>query len=259
MGRLVFAVPGSPLDPRAAGANGLIKEGAILVTEAERRARRRSRRLAGDAASQSRASARASRRISAPTPPPRRPRSRPACIEALGPTPIGDRRARSATPACIAAQVFTILLGTRPRRPARTPLRRRVRSSMLTPIATCTSLARHGHLDQIGEHVAVLHACHSASCPSIDLRYSRASRGCQAIAPLQPVGTLQRASVAGQPTASQSLNATISTILQVARNAYRTSRCDASTGDSVAGLTAASAAIDGRFDTSARTPSRGLS
>jgi DNA processing protein len=34
MGRLVFAVPGSPLDPRAAGANGLLKEGAILVTEA---------------------------------------------------------------------------------------------------------------------------------------------------------------------------------------------------------------------------------
>jgi DNA processing protein len=35
MGRLVFAVPGSPLDPRAAGANGLLKDGAILVTEAK--------------------------------------------------------------------------------------------------------------------------------------------------------------------------------------------------------------------------------
>jgi DNA processing protein len=34
MGRLVFAVPGSPLDPRAAGTNGLLKEGAILVTDA---------------------------------------------------------------------------------------------------------------------------------------------------------------------------------------------------------------------------------
>ena len=33
--RQVFAVPGSPLDPRAAGANGLIKKGALLVTEAE--------------------------------------------------------------------------------------------------------------------------------------------------------------------------------------------------------------------------------
>ena len=34
MGRLVFAVPGSPLDPRAAGANQLLKDGALLVTEA---------------------------------------------------------------------------------------------------------------------------------------------------------------------------------------------------------------------------------
>lgn len=34
MGRLVFAVPGSPVDPRAAGANSLLKQGAMLVTEA---------------------------------------------------------------------------------------------------------------------------------------------------------------------------------------------------------------------------------
>ena len=34
MGRLVFAVPGSPLDPRAGGTNGLLKDGAILVSEA---------------------------------------------------------------------------------------------------------------------------------------------------------------------------------------------------------------------------------
>ena len=31
-GRLVFAVPGSPLDPRAAGANRLIRDGATIVT-----------------------------------------------------------------------------------------------------------------------------------------------------------------------------------------------------------------------------------
>ncbi|OQP85551.1 DNA protecting protein DprA [Rhizobium rhizosphaerae] len=31
-GRLVFAVPGSPLDPRSEGTNRLIKEGAILIT-----------------------------------------------------------------------------------------------------------------------------------------------------------------------------------------------------------------------------------
>lgn len=33
-GRLVFAVPGSPLDPRAAGTNQLIKDGGILTTGA---------------------------------------------------------------------------------------------------------------------------------------------------------------------------------------------------------------------------------
>ncbi len=34
-GRDVFAVPGHPLDPRAEGTNQLLKDGAILVTEAE--------------------------------------------------------------------------------------------------------------------------------------------------------------------------------------------------------------------------------
>lgn len=33
-GREVFAVPGSPLDPRAEGTNSLLKQGAVLVTEA---------------------------------------------------------------------------------------------------------------------------------------------------------------------------------------------------------------------------------
>ena len=33
-GREVFAVPGSSLDPRAEGTNGLLKQGATLVTEA---------------------------------------------------------------------------------------------------------------------------------------------------------------------------------------------------------------------------------
>ena len=33
-GREVFAVPGSPLDPRCEGSNGLLKQGAMLVTEA---------------------------------------------------------------------------------------------------------------------------------------------------------------------------------------------------------------------------------
>ena len=34
-GRLVFAVPGSPLDPRSEGTNYLIKQGATLITKAE--------------------------------------------------------------------------------------------------------------------------------------------------------------------------------------------------------------------------------
>ncbi|HVY58216.1 MAG TPA: DNA-processing protein DprA [Xanthobacteraceae bacterium] len=34
-GREVFAVPGSPLDPRAEGTNGLLRQGANLVTSAE--------------------------------------------------------------------------------------------------------------------------------------------------------------------------------------------------------------------------------
>ena len=34
-GRLVFAVPGSPLDPRCHGTNGLLKDGATVTTEAQ--------------------------------------------------------------------------------------------------------------------------------------------------------------------------------------------------------------------------------
>jgi DNA processing protein len=34
-GREVFAVPGSPLDPRSAGTNDLIKQGATLITQAQ--------------------------------------------------------------------------------------------------------------------------------------------------------------------------------------------------------------------------------
>jgi DNA processing protein len=35
LGRLVFAVPGFPLDPRAKGTNGLLKNGAIVTTSTE--------------------------------------------------------------------------------------------------------------------------------------------------------------------------------------------------------------------------------
>jgi DNA processing protein len=43
----VFAVPGSPLDPRAAGTNELIKQGATLVTEASDVIMRSSRSWSG--------------------------------------------------------------------------------------------------------------------------------------------------------------------------------------------------------------------
>jgi DNA processing protein len=36
LGREVFAVPRSPLDPRAEGTNSLIKQGATPVTDAKR-------------------------------------------------------------------------------------------------------------------------------------------------------------------------------------------------------------------------------
>jgi DNA processing protein len=35
LGRVVFAVPGSPLDPRSVGTNNLLKQGAVLATEAQ--------------------------------------------------------------------------------------------------------------------------------------------------------------------------------------------------------------------------------
>jgi len=35
MGRIVLAVPGSPLDPRSEGTNGLIQQGATLVTSTD--------------------------------------------------------------------------------------------------------------------------------------------------------------------------------------------------------------------------------
>ena len=105
MGRLVFAVPGSPLDPRAAGANGLLKDGATLVTEA------------ADIIS---AIAPLAGKSIAPPPafddPPDFSAASPAddsdrrrVIEALGPTPVGiDELIRHT--GLHPAQVFMILL-----------------------------------------------------------------------------------------------------------------------------------------------------
>jgi DNA processing protein len=83
-GRLVFAVPGSPLDPRTAGSNSLLKDGAILVTEAAD--------IEQQLAPLTARSHQSPRSVEEPpdfaaTPPPGE-RERELVIEALGPTPV---------------------------------------------------------------------------------------------------------------------------------------------------------------------------
>jgi len=104
MGRLVFAVPGSPLDPRAAGSNKLLKDGAILVTEAS------------DVLDQiaPASGVQPVRPVPEEAPdfsatPPAGDRDRARVVEALGPTPIGVDEIIRHT-GLQAAQVFTILL-----------------------------------------------------------------------------------------------------------------------------------------------------
>jgi DNA processing protein len=105
MGRLVFAVPGSPLDPRAAGCNALLKEGATLVTEWEDVVNA-IRPLSG-------------RPVSLPgglaeppdfgSTPPAGEAERASVVEALGPTPVSiDELIRHT--GLPAAQMFMILL-----------------------------------------------------------------------------------------------------------------------------------------------------
>lgn len=105
MGRLVFAVPGSPLDPRAAGTNGLLKDGAILVTDA---------RDVLDAV-RPLDERRTPPTLAAPGPedfeaaPATAPADRARIVEALGPTPVGVDEIIRHT--CLhPAQVFMILL-----------------------------------------------------------------------------------------------------------------------------------------------------
>ncbi len=87
-GRLVFAVPGSPLDPRAAGSNRLLKEGATLVTEAEDVIAALRPMLAGAPAQGGRG------RLGEPDRPPPEPPAgaagddRRLVLEALGPSPV---------------------------------------------------------------------------------------------------------------------------------------------------------------------------
>lgn len=84
-GRLVFAVPGSPLDPRAAGANLLLKEGARLVTSVDD--------VLSEIAPMLAQPRQPATRIGEPSREPDQPpdaagEERTRIIEALGPTPI---------------------------------------------------------------------------------------------------------------------------------------------------------------------------
>lgn len=105
MGRIVFAVPGSPLDPRSEGANGLLKDGAVLVTETQD--------ILGQIAPLLDRPRPAPDRLGeldepgSPTPP--ADSDRAALIEALGPTPVGIDELIQHT-GLHPAQVFMILL-----------------------------------------------------------------------------------------------------------------------------------------------------
>jgi DNA processing protein len=83
-GREVFAVPGSPLDPRAEGTNGLLKQGATLVTEAED-VLAALRPILGQVLD------RPAQEPEAGAPPPAEPVSseRERIVALLGPTPVG--------------------------------------------------------------------------------------------------------------------------------------------------------------------------
>lgn len=105
MGRLVFAVPGSPLDPRAAGTNGLLKDGAILVTEAAD--------ILEQIAPLTGAPLPQEGRFEEPpdfsATPPAGDGERSAIVEALGPTPVGVDEIIRHT-GLHPAQVFMVLL-----------------------------------------------------------------------------------------------------------------------------------------------------
>ncbi|MER8387463.1 DNA-processing protein DprA [Mesorhizobium sp. M1428] len=105
MGRLVFAVPGSPLDPRAAGTNGLLKDGATLVTEAAD-VTSAIAPLVGDWAP--RTSPLEEPPDFSATPPPRED-DRDRVVEALGPTPVAVDEIIRHT-GLHPAQVFMVLL-----------------------------------------------------------------------------------------------------------------------------------------------------
>lgn len=105
MGRIVMAVPGSPLDPRAAGTNGLIKQGATMVTDVSD--------VIGEVAPLSGRDAIDKDQLSEPpdfssTPPPSDDQ-RQLVIEALGPVPVSQDDLIRHT-GLHPAQIFMVLL-----------------------------------------------------------------------------------------------------------------------------------------------------
>ncbi len=108
-GREVFAVPGSPVDPRAEGTNGLLKQGATLVTEA------------ADVLAVVEPIAGAFREPAAPRDEPDPPGepdagTRARIVELLGPTPVGiDDLVRLAgtTPAVVRTLLLELELAGR--------------------------------------------------------------------------------------------------------------------------------------------------
>jgi DNA processing protein len=111
-GREVFAVPGSPLDPRCEGTNELLKQGATIVTEAEDVIQALAPILRDHAAFPISEPARE------PPHPPREPESdeRQSILALLGPTPIGIDdivRLASAPPAAVRLVLLELELAGR--------------------------------------------------------------------------------------------------------------------------------------------------
>jgi DNA processing protein len=129
-GREVFAMPGSPLDPRTAGTNSLIKQGATLVTEAAD-VIEVVRPIMGVERAAPRAALRATPREPPREAPPVRPAAAPLAepesdardhvTALLGPTPIGVDdlvRLTGATAAAVRTILFELELAGRIRRHA---------------------------------------------------------------------------------------------------------------------------------------------
>ncbi len=86
-GRLVFAVPGSPLDPRCEGTNGLLKDGATVTTRSDDVLQALAPLSQIDLLSGHEAKEPASDEEHQPTPPPS-DSDRTRITDALGPTPV---------------------------------------------------------------------------------------------------------------------------------------------------------------------------